>query len=141
MPASQLRKDRLHCGVVFLVVWAGPCEMLVERNKVFYLCDIKQRLACAATANLVNAQQFGPPGSHSVTLRFRDARCSMVGKRQTPLAVDRINDDLIHRTCPQHVTDGFCFALAMAWSPFHVRPFDGRAPSSSQLCARGDSRA
>ena len=74
----QLRKDRLHCRVVFLVVWSGMVERLIEHFRIDDLGDVEEWLALTAALQLMTTQQFGSASAYSVTLRLNQARFSVV---------------------------------------------------------------
>lgn len=74
----QLRKDRLHCRVVFLVDWPGEIEGLIEHLKTNDLGDVEKRFALRAALQLVSTLQFGSATADSVTLRLNQSRFSVV---------------------------------------------------------------
>jgi hypothetical protein len=74
----QAREDRLHCRVVFLVVWSGTIEGLIEHLKINDLGDVEKWFALRAALQLVSTQQFGSPTANSVTLRLNESRFSVV---------------------------------------------------------------
>src|SRR5881409_1418357 len=94
--SSQLRKDDPHCRIVSLVVRPRLREMLIQRNELRDLRHVEQRLALHAASELVGAQQLGSSGSHPIALRLDDAQSLVVDERKSSLALDRLDDDLIH---------------------------------------------
>jgi hypothetical protein len=47
----QLGKDRLHCRIVFLVVWSRTVERLTEHLKINDLETLKSGSLCAPRCN------------------------------------------------------------------------------------------
>jgi len=95
-PLSQLTKDGHHRRIVLLIVGARSFEVFFECDQIAYFGYVKQRLPLRAALYLMYAQQFSSSGAHAIALRFRQARRSIVGKTESALFLDCIDDNLIH---------------------------------------------